>query len=159
MPLAFEYDARKAAGNLKKHRVSFPEAITVFDDHLSSTLPDDQHSFHESAGSPSAILRAIASSSSFTLKPSPASESSVPAPLQQPRSANMKKSPEPNPLAERPNLDFSKGVRGKHRDRMQEGTNIVFIAPELMDTFPDSDSVNDALRSLKKIAERTPRRA
>jgi len=81
------------------------------------------------------------------------------APLPQPRFDNMKKSPEPNPLAERPNLDFSKGVRGKHRDRMQEGTNIVLLAPELMDTFPDSDSVNEALRSLKKIAQRTPRRA
>lgn len=71
----------------------------------------------------------------------------------------MKKSREPDPLAERPTLDFSKGVRGKHYKRMQEGTNIVLIAPELMDTFPDSDAVNEALRSLKKIADRTPQRA
>jgi hypothetical protein len=48
MPLAFEYDPRKAASNLKKHGVSFPEAMTVFDDPLSSTLPDDQHSEDES---------------------------------------------------------------------------------------------------------------
>ena len=48
MPLAFEYDSRKAASNLKKHGVSFPEAMTVFDDPLSSTLPDDQHSTDES---------------------------------------------------------------------------------------------------------------
>ena len=48
MPLAFEYDPRKAASNLKKHGVSFPEAMTVFDDPLSSTLPDDQHSTDES---------------------------------------------------------------------------------------------------------------
>jgi hypothetical protein len=47
MPLAFEYDPRKAATNLKKHGVSFPEAMTVFDDPLSSTLPDDQHSDEE----------------------------------------------------------------------------------------------------------------
>jgi len=47
MPLAFDYDSRKAANNLKKHRVSFPEAITVFDDPPSSNLPDDQHSFDE----------------------------------------------------------------------------------------------------------------
>jgi hypothetical protein len=71
----------------------------------------------------------------------------------------MKKSREPDPLAERPTLDFSKGVRGKHHKRMQEGTNIVLIAPELMETFPDSDAVNEALRSLKKIADRTPKRA
>ena len=71
----------------------------------------------------------------------------------------MKKSPEPDPLAERPNLDFSKGVRGKYYDRAQKGTNIVVIAPDLLDTFPDSEAVNEALRSLKQIAERTRKRA
>ena len=71
----------------------------------------------------------------------------------------MKKSPELDPLAGRPSLDFSKGVRGKHRVRMQEGTNVVLIAPELMETFPDSDAVNEALRSLKAIAARTVRHA
>jgi hypothetical protein len=71
----------------------------------------------------------------------------------------MKKSPELDPLAERPALDFSKGVRGKHQARMQQGTNVVLIAPDLLDTFPDSEAVNEALRSLKKIAQRTPKRA
>jgi uncharacterized protein len=45
--LTFEFDPEKAAGNLKKHGVSFDEAVTVFDDPLSSTLPDDQHSDDE----------------------------------------------------------------------------------------------------------------
>ena len=48
MPLAFQYDPRKAATNLKKHGISFVEAMTVFNDPLSSTLPDDQHSEDES---------------------------------------------------------------------------------------------------------------
>jgi hypothetical protein len=59
----------------------------------------------------------------------------------------MKKSREPDPVAPRPSLDFSKGVRGKHLERMQEGTNIVLIAPDLLDIFPDSEAVNEALRS------------
>jgi hypothetical protein len=63
----------------------------------------------------------------------------------------MKKSPELDPLAPRPNLDFSKAVRGKYYDRMQAGTNIVLIAPDLLDTFPDSESVNEALRTLKRL--------
>jgi len=67
----------------------------------------------------------------------------------------MKKSPELDPLAPRPNLDFSKGVRGKHLERVREGTNLVLIAPDLVETFPDSESVNEALRSLKSVAERT----
>jgi uncharacterized protein len=45
--LSFEFDPAKAASNLKKHGVSFDEAATVFDDTLSSTLPDDQHSNDE----------------------------------------------------------------------------------------------------------------
>jgi len=66
----------------------------------------------------------------------------------------MKKSSELDPLAPRPALDFSKGVRGKHYARMQQGTNIVLIAPDLLDTFADSESVNEALRGLKRIAKR-----
>lgn len=42
-----EYDPQKAATNLKRHGVSFEEAITVFSDPLASTLPDDQHSQDE----------------------------------------------------------------------------------------------------------------
>jgi hypothetical protein len=37
---------------------------------------------------------------------------------------------------------------------MEEGINLVLIEPDLLDTFPDSASVNEALRSLKKIATR-----
>jgi len=71
----------------------------------------------------------------------------------------MSKANQLDPLAPRPNLDFSKGVRGKYYDRMQAGTNIVLIAPDLLDTFPDSESVNEALRRLKKIATRSVRPA
>lgn len=45
--LRFDYDPRKAATNLRKHGVSFIEAISVFSDPLASTLPDDQHSIEE----------------------------------------------------------------------------------------------------------------
>ncbi|MCA9426579.1 MAG: BrnT family toxin [Candidatus Omnitrophica bacterium] len=40
----FEWHARKAAANLKKHGVSFEEAMTVFGDHYSTTFPDPDHS-------------------------------------------------------------------------------------------------------------------
>jgi hypothetical protein len=66
---------------------------------------------------------------------------------------NSKAATEHGDLASRP-LDLSKAVRGKYYKRLQEGTNIILLAPDLLDTFPDSDSVNEALRSLKKIADR-----
>jgi len=71
----------------------------------------------------------------------------------------MKKSPELDPLAPRPALDFSKGVRGKYVHQLRQGSNVVVIAPDLLDTFPDSESVNQALRSLKTIATRSTRPA
>lgn len=43
----FEFDPAKATANLKKHGVSFAEAMTVFGDPLASTLPDDQHSLEQ----------------------------------------------------------------------------------------------------------------
>jgi uncharacterized DUF497 family protein len=45
--LVFEWDARKAARNLRKHGVSFGEASTVIGDPLSRTIPDPLHSGRE----------------------------------------------------------------------------------------------------------------
>jgi uncharacterized protein len=45
--MRFEWDPRKAAANLDKHRVSFEEASTVFGDPLAATVPDPLHSTHE----------------------------------------------------------------------------------------------------------------
>ncbi|MBK5296679.1 MAG: BrnT family toxin [Vicinamibacteria bacterium] len=42
--MTFTWDPTKADANLKKHRVDFREAATVFDDSLSMTFPDDDHS-------------------------------------------------------------------------------------------------------------------
>jgi uncharacterized protein len=39
----FTWDARKAAANLRKHGVSFPEAATAFDDELGAYYPDAEH--------------------------------------------------------------------------------------------------------------------
>ena len=47
MALRFSRDPRKAASNLKKHGVSFEEAVTAFGDPLSVTIPDPKHSESE----------------------------------------------------------------------------------------------------------------
>jgi uncharacterized DUF497 family protein len=41
--VTFEWSARKAAANLKKHRVAFEDAATVFLDPLAITFPDPDH--------------------------------------------------------------------------------------------------------------------
>ena len=45
--MEFEWDPSKAAENLRKHKVSFNEAATVFGDFLSTTASDPDHSGDE----------------------------------------------------------------------------------------------------------------
>jgi uncharacterized DUF497 family protein len=47
VPYQFEWDADKAAANLRKHGVPFDEAVTAFGDPLSILLPDPDHSAGE----------------------------------------------------------------------------------------------------------------
>ncbi|HUT95934.1 MAG TPA: hypothetical protein VMY37_41155 [Thermoguttaceae bacterium] len=51
--------------------------------------------------------------------------------------------------------DFSEGVRGKYAKRYAEGTNVVVLAPDVAEFFPDSDSVNAALRALVEVARKS----
>ena len=44
MPVRFEWDEEKAKANLKKHKVGFEEAKTVFNDPLLITFADEEHS-------------------------------------------------------------------------------------------------------------------
>jgi uncharacterized protein len=47
MSVKFEWDKHKAAANLKKHRISFDEARTVFNDPLARIFDDEEHSRYE----------------------------------------------------------------------------------------------------------------
>ena len=45
--MVFEWDARKAEQNLKKHGVSFDEAASAFSDPFALTINDPDHSLDE----------------------------------------------------------------------------------------------------------------
>ena len=51
----------------------------------------------------------------------------------------------------RPEYDFSRAVRGVTAARYARGANIVVVDPEVLDVFPDGDSVNAALRALAPV--------
>jgi hypothetical protein len=55
--------------------------------------------------------------------------------------------------------DFSKGVRGKYAQAYHEGVNIVKIDEDVTKVFPDSKSVNEALRTLMRLLDKTPQSA
>ena len=54
----------------------------------------------------------------------------------------------------RANYDFSHGVRGKHYKKFKAGHNLIAIDPDLVKMFPDSQSVNAALRALATLAKK-----
>ncbi len=51
--------------------------------------------------------------------------------------------------------DFNEGVRGKYAKRYASGSNVVILLPDVAEIFPDSESVNEALRVLIKVARQT----
>ena len=53
----------------------------------------------------------------------------------------------------RAEYDFSGGVRGKHHLAYKAGTNVVFLDADVAKAFPDSPSVNRALRLLLELAK------
>ena len=50
--------------------------------------------------------------------------------------------------------DFGALVRGKYVEQLRASSNVVVIAPEVADLFPNAAAVNAALRSLAEIAKR-----
>ena len=51
--------------------------------------------------------------------------------------------------------DLGRGVRSKYYKSYQEGTNLVLLNPDVAEVFPDDVSVNEALRSLIKVAHQS----
>lgn len=56
----------------------------------------------------------------------------------------------------RAEYDFSKlksAVKGKYAARYRAGTNLVHLEPDVARVFADDESVNQALRSLMRLAK------
>lgn len=51
--------------------------------------------------------------------------------------------------------NFSKGVRGKYATRYASGTNVVVLDPDVAQLYPDSASVNRALRAIAEVAPKS----
>ncbi len=72
----------------------------------------------------------------------------------------MSRKPSPKSDDEmRPEYDFTGGVRGKFFNEYQKGTNVVLLDPDVAEVFPDSTSVNEALRALARIVKKQTKRS
>ena len=68
----------------------------------------------------------------------------------------MKKASESDELRpEYTREDLGQGIRGKYFESYQEGTNLVLLSPDVARVFPTDEAVNEALRSLIRLAERS----
>lgn len=54
--------------------------------------------------------------------------------------------------AEYKRSDLGRGVRGKYLKSYQAGTNLILLSPDVAEVFHDEAAVNEALRSLIKVA-------
>ena len=57
----------------------------------------------------------------------------------------------------RPEYDLAKvlkgGVQGKYVERYREGTNLALLAPDVAESFPTDEAVNEALRLVIRLRE------
>ncbi|MHC4509843.1 MAG: hypothetical protein ACYTAO_12925 [Planctomycetota bacterium] len=57
----------------------------------------------------------------------------------------------------RPQYDLGEllktGVQGKYADRYREGTNLVFLAPDVAKAFPTAEAVNETLRLVLQLTK------
>ena len=161
--MTYEWDAKKAKVNRRKHRISFEDAATVFLDPLALTFPTRITRLERNERSPlagpvvsrlySCRIASVVTGSESSAHEKPPEESA----------SNMKKASTKEMTDDlRPEYDLSQlkgGVRGKYYREVSAGTNLVLIEHELAAVFPDSESVNRALRMLVNIAAAAAPRA
>ncbi|HEX3683830.1 MAG TPA: BrnT family toxin [Bryobacteraceae bacterium] len=155
----------KAAADLTKHGVSFEEAASVFLDPLAVTFADPDHSEAERREITIAMLWTSAWYSCVTANAS--IEFGLVTPVwrhhrneedfvkKDSKAASDQMRDEYGPS------DLRGGVRGKYYRRATAETNLVLIDADLVELFPNSNSVNRALRLLAdtaKVAVKSERR-
>ena len=51
--------------------------------------------------------------------------------------------------------DLGVGIRGKYFEEYRKGTNLVLLSPDVAKVFSTEEAVNEALRSLINLAEKS----
>jgi hypothetical protein len=151
----FRWDPGKARRNLAKHRISFEDAKTVFDDTLYLVFADpdspwksiDLSSWENRSGNIYWWLP--------TPKKAVRPESSVLGRRPGASERFMKKAARSRQGDElRPEYDFrTLPVVARGPGRKEPPARTVRLSPDVAEAFPDSDSVNRALRLLIRVAE------
>ena len=143
--MRISWDPRKAEENLRKHGVAFGEGKTVFNDPLSRTIDDPDHSWGErrflkigesTSGRTIVVCYAIIDDDVRLI------HARLATPVERRRYMRGEEIRDEAEDEIRPEYDFSRGVVGKHY------FPAVNLDSDVAAAFPDAKAVNDALRSL-----------
>jgi uncharacterized protein len=162
--VVYEWSAAKARANVQKHGVSFEEATSAFLDPLAMTFFDPDHSVEEAREI--TIGHSIRHRVVFVAHCQRGDRTRIISARKATKRerTHMKKAratKQTDDLRPEYNLfELGPMVRGKYYRQAVSGSNLILIEPELARVFPDSESVNRALRLLVKTAEASaaPRR-
>lgn len=154
--MEFEWDSRKAAANLVKHKVSFEEAATAFGDPFGWIVADPRHSSGEerfvllgiSRGR--RLIAVMYTDRGHTIRIISARRATNDEPMKKQSSKNR-----PGKLVNGdeilPEYDFRNASRNKYAARYAAGSAVVVLEPDVAAVFPTSGDANEALRALAGI--------
>jgi len=153
MNLRFEWDRKKAASNLSRHRVSFEEALTVFSDPLARIFDDEDHSVEERReiiighSSQRRLLVVCFTAQGGRL------EFSVREQRQEESGRIMKKTSRARRIRREEmrrehQFDYRKSRPNRFAPLMKGGTVAVVLDPDVASVFRSPEAVNSLLRSV-----------
>jgi uncharacterized DUF497 family protein len=155
MEIEFEWDARKAAANIRRHGVAFEEATSVFADPLARIFDDPDHSVDERreiivgySSRPRLLVVGFADRSG-RVRVIPARRAT--------RSRNAMKKTRKDTVASRVaepraeyTFDYARGRKNRFATKTSRRTVAIVLAPDVAQVFDTSRSVNRALRAVIK---------
>jgi uncharacterized DUF497 family protein len=152
MNLHFEWDRRKASANLRKHGISFDEALTVFADPLARIFDDEEHSEEEHREiiiGHSINNRLILVH--FTARKTIVRLFSVERQIR--NAQTMKKTPvsrktKRGGMRAEYRFDYQKAKPNRFASKMAGGAVAIILEPDVAAVFKSSESVNALLRSV-----------
>jgi hypothetical protein len=127
----YEWDNDKAATNRRKHGVSFEEAASVFADD-DAVINDD-------------VAHADEKDRFIIVGAAGARRRTEDGPMSKKSAANV----DDDPLDHE--IDFSNAQPNPFARDFYKSKNVRILAPDLLDVFPNSEAVNEALRTLVRI--------
>jgi hypothetical protein len=144
----FEWDAKKAADNLKKHRVAFEEALTVFADPLANIFDDPDHSESERRE----LIIGHSASQLRSRSGSRARESLAPGKRQRMSDETMSKTPRNRrrdsvDIRTEYQFDYSQAKPNRFASLMNRPVVAVVLDSDVAAVFDSSAKVNAQMRS------------